>query len=40
VTNDILLGLAIWWVRATKPGAADFTTEVALALNDLQRDLQ
>lgn len=40
VNDDVLLGLSIWWVRVTHPGAADFGSEVATTFDSLQRDLQ
>lgn len=40
VSDDVLLGLSIWWVRVTQPKAADFGSEVAVAFDGLQRDLQ
>jgi hypothetical protein len=40
VSDDVLLGLSIWWVRVTHPEAADFGSEVAVTFDSLQRDLQ
>jgi hypothetical protein len=40
VSDDVLLGLSIWWVRVTHPGASDFGAEVAMTFDGLQRDLQ
>ena len=40
VSDDVLLGLSIWWVKVTHPSATDFGGEVALTFNGLQRDLQ
>ena len=40
VSDDVLLGLSIWWVRVTQPTAADFGSEVAVTFDGLQRDLQ
>jgi hypothetical protein len=40
VSDDVLLGLSIWWVRVTQPTATDFGSEVAVTFDGLQRDLQ
>lgn len=40
VSDDVLLGLSIWWVRVNQPEITDIGGEVALTFNGLQRDLQ
>ena len=39
-SDGVLLGLSVWWVKMTRPQAADFTAEVAQVLGDFQRDLR
>ena len=40
VTDEVLLSLSVWWVRMTRPESADFSSDVALEFDALQRDLQ
>jgi hypothetical protein len=40
VSDHVLLGLSVWWVKMTHPEVDDFSSEVAVVFSDLQRDLQ
>ena len=39
-SDEALLGLSVWWVKATRLEASDITTEDATVLKDLQSRLQ
>lgn len=38
--DNVLLSLSIWWVQATRPQSRDFTGDVAVFFDSLQRDLR
>ena len=40
VSDQVLLGLSVWWVRMARPDTADFSTEVALTFKSLERQLR
>lgn len=40
LNDQVLLNLAVWWVKSTRPNVADFSAEVALEFDSLQRDLR
>jgi hypothetical protein len=39
-SDEMLLGLSVWWVRSTSPDSHDFNGEVAVVFRDLQDRLQ
>lgn len=40
VGDQILLSLSVWWVKMTRPDTTDFSTEVAVVFDSLQRDVR
>ena len=40
VSDHVLLSISVWWVRMTQPSTPDFSADVAVVFNDLQRNLQ
>lgn len=40
VNDQVLLNLAIWWVKSTRPETPDFSNEVAAEFSSLERDLR
>ncbi len=38
--DNVLLSLSIWWVQMTRPESRDFSGDVAVFFDDLQRDLR
>lgn len=39
-SDNVLLSLSIWWVQMTRPESRDFSGDVAVFFDSLQRDLQ
>jgi hypothetical protein len=40
VSDQVLLGLSVWWVSNTRPFTDDPATEIGAVFRSLQRDLQ
>ena len=40
VSDPVLFGLSIWWVKATRPCSEDFSADVREVFMSLERDLR